>query len=78
MMGIVDRVMQQATPGERIGVAVRDVAGGGRLAISLSGSYILELLDSEEVIINGCWRGLKVPGLVEEGADALFHRMPRR
>lgn len=77
-MGIVDQVMQQATTGERIGVAVRDVAGGGKLAISLSGSYILELQYTGEVLINGCWRGQEVPDLVEEGAAALFRRRPRR
>ena len=77
-MGIVDQVMQTASAGERIGVAVRNVAGGGRLAISLSGHYILELTDSREVIIDGCWRGIEVPDLVEEAAGALFSRYPAR
>lgn len=73
-MGVIEQVIQTASAGERIGLAVRDVAGGGKLAISLSGHYILEMPYSNEILIDGCWRGLEVPGLVEEAADSLFLR----
>ena len=73
-MGIVDQVMQQATPGERIGVAVRRMAGGSRLATSLSGRYILEIPGENLAIINGVRHDRREDDIVQVATSAFFAR----
>lgn len=73
-MGIIEQIMQTASAGERIGLAIRNVAGGGKLAISLSGRYILEMPDNDAVIINGSWRDRDDPEVFTEAEDGLFAR----
>lgn len=72
-MGVIEQVMQTASAGERIGLTVRDVAGG-KLAISLSGRYILEMPDNDAVIINGSWHDREDPEVFIEAEDGLFAR----